>query len=236
MSQNRKYFGMTSAQVGILVVLGAVACILFAFTGWFMLGGSVRLPFSKAPGNTPTPQLTPTIFVLPTITPTITPTPVPYEQLIPNDWKQFKSELVEIWLPPSFKVANKSILGDTTGLAIPELVMSGAVDKSSLYKMIVGVSYEPLVGDSLDAYLDGQLAGVSQQSRLVERRKVSVNSTEAVRLMFEIRVNNTDINDLTYVFQDGGTVWYVEYAAQINEYYEMLPLFEQSAETFRIVR
>jgi len=39
-----------------------------------------------------------------------------------------------------------------------------------------------------------------------------------------------------YVIQDGTAVWFVEYVAQINEFYDTLPSFERSAQTFRIVR
>jgi len=228
MSQNRKYLGMTFAQIGILVGLGAVACVLIVITGWLISGGSTKLPFSKAVATTPTSQLTPTPFVLPTITPTVTLTPVPYEQLIPNGWKQFKTELVEIWLPPSFKTAKKD--------SGEELAISGANSKSSLYGMHITVSYEPLTGDSLDAHLDAGLLKVDPQARNVERRKVSLNSTEAIRMMFEIRVETVDFNQLVYVIQDGSTVWFVAYFAQINEFYEMLPIIEQSIKTFRVVK
>jgi hypothetical protein len=72
---------------------------------------------------------------------------------------------------------------------------------------------------------------------VAEKRKVFINATEVVRFVFEMRSdNNIDINDMTYVFLDGSTVWYVEYVAQINEFYERLSTFEQSAKTFRIVR
>ena len=102
--------------------------------------------------------------------------------------------------------------------------------------MLVTASYEPLSTGSLDAFLDGKLAKFPAESRVAERRKVSVNSTDAVRFVFETRSNNIDIDVLAYVFLDGNTVWYVEYAAQINEFYEMLPTFEESEKTFRIVR
>jgi hypothetical protein len=228
MSQNRKYLGMTSAQIGILVGLGVAVCILIAVTAWLMFGGKVKLPFSRPPENTPTPQMTPTLFVIPTFTPTVTPTPIPYEQLIPNGWKQFKTTLVELWLPSSFKIADKD--------SDEELAISGANSSSSLYRMRVIVSYEPLTGDSLDAHLDAGLLKVDPQARLVERRKVSLNSTETVRMMFEMRVETVDVNQLVYVIQDGGTVWFIVYVAQINEFYDMLPIFEQSAKTFRVVR
>ncbi len=228
MSQNKKYFGMTITQVGILAGLGIAACLLFAVTGWLVLGGGSNISFSRAPAATATPQYTPTVYVIPTFTPTVTPTPLPYEQLIPAGWKQFKTGLVELWLPNSFKTVDKD--------PDEELAILGANTKSSLYKMRVSVSYEPLVGDSLDEFVDAGIAKMDSQIRVVERRKVSLNSTEAIRMTFELRVETVDVNELVYVIQDGGTVWFILYAAQINEYYEMLPIFEQSAKTFRVVK
>jgi hypothetical protein len=81
------------------------------------------------------------------------------------------------------------------------------------------------------------LSNIPPEINLAERRKVSVNSTDAYRLMFEGHTsNNVDTNDLLFIFQDGGTVWYVKYTAEITDYYELLSVFEQSVKTFRIVR
>jgi hypothetical protein len=102
--------------------------------------------------------------------------------------------------------------------------------------MRVSVLYEPLTGDSLDAYLDGGIAKMDPLARLVDRKNVSLNATEAVRMAFEMRIETVDVNELVYVIQDGSTVWFIIYAAQINEYFEMLPQFEQSAKTFRVVK
>jgi len=229
MTQNRKTLGMTSLQLGILFSLGALVCILFAFIAWVAFGKNIQMPsFSRAPENTSTPQMTSTPAVFSTLTPTATFTPIPYEQLIPSGWKQYKTELVEVWLPPSFKVVKKE--------PDEELSLSGSTSKSSLYKMRVVINYKPLIGDSLDAFLDGELSKMDPQVRLTERRKVSVNSTEAVRITFELRVESVDVNELVYVFQDGSAVWFVGYVAQINEFFDMLPTFEQSAKTFRTVK
>ena len=102
--------------------------------------------------------------------------------------------------------------------------------------MRVSVSYEPMGDQSLDAKLDDHIATMDPAIRIVDRRKVSLNGTEAMRLMLEGRIKTVDVNELVYVIQDGGTIWYIVYAAQINEFYEMLPSFEQSILTFRIVR
>ena len=235
MQQNRKFFGMTLSQLGILVGLAAVACLLFGLAGWFALRGRSGL-FARAPENTPTPPATSTMIVIPTFTPTETPTPLPYEMLIPSGWKQFKTDLVEIWLPSNFKLGKSKLSNDLQNSAVPELVITGVTSKSSLYQMLTMVSYEPLTAESLDDFLDAGLAKFPAEIRLTERRKVSVNSIDAVRFVFETRDNNVDIDVLAYVFLDGSTVWYVEYGAQINEFYDMLSTFETSAKTFRIVK
>ena len=157
--------------------------------------------------------------------------------LIPEGWVQAKTGLVEIWLPAEFKQSDPGSFRDSADLAMPELFMREASSSSSLYQMLVMISYEPLTADSLDTYLDAEIAKLPSTIRVAERRKVLVNSTEVVRFVFETRSDNSiDINDMAYVFVDGSTVWYVEYVAQINEFYEMLSTFEQSAKTFRFVR
>jgi hypothetical protein len=234
MTQNRKYLGMTATQLGILAGLAGAACLLFGWTGWLVIGGGLSL--SRPTADTFVIESTPTLLVRPALTSTLTPTSIPYEELIPAGWNQHRTALVELWLPPGFKIGDPTSLSDSANLAIPELSITGTTSDSSLYQMLVMVSYEPLTAVSLDEFLDSELAKLPTEVRVAERRKVPVNSIEAVRFVFETRSNNTDINDLAYVFLDGSTVWYVEYAAQINEFYEMLSTFEQSVKTFRVVR
>ncbi len=226
MTQDKKYFGMSMQQLGVLGGLAVVACLLFVFLGISVLrrgmGGSGQ------PQTPPTVASTATMIVIPTLTPTVTATPVPYEQLIPEGWKQFKTTLVEIWLPPTFKSVSMNLK--------EELAAESGDAKTSLYKMRTIIGFEPLAGKTLDEYIDGALPTIDPTFRMVDRRKVSVNGTEAIRMLFEGRVDTIDVNELLYVIQDGGTVWYVLYAAQINEFYETLPVFEESIKTFRIVR
>ncbi len=224
MAQQRRIMGMTTMQIGILAGLAAAACLLFAVVGWLVMRGGVR----QAPAPTLAPQMTSTPHILPTITPTVTLTPVPYEQLIPEGWVQHKTALMEIWLPSNFKKAQKD--------SDEELRLTGSNPKTSLYKMSVTVSYEPLATDSLDAYVDNSLSKLDTALRVVERREVSLNATPAIRMVIEGKVEGVDVNELAYVLQDGTTAWAVVYVAQINEFYEMLPTFEQSAKTFRVVR
>jgi hypothetical protein len=234
MQLNKKYFGMTLTQIRILAGLAGAACILFGLTAWLFLRGS----FNRSPvgQGTPVSQSTATPWAIPSPAPTRTATPVPYEQLIPSGWVQFKTGLVELWLPADFQPGDPQLFNNSSNTGIGELILSSSRSDSSLYQTLVIVSYEPLTAESLDVYLDAEAAKIPANIRIAERKKVTLNSREAVRFVFETRYNSVDVNDLTYVFLDGGTIWYVEYVAQINEFFEMLSVFEKSVQTFRTVR
>ena len=236
MSQDRKYFGMTIRQLAILVGLGVFACVLFGVVGVFALRRGLNGLSSRAPQTTPTVQLTATPFAIPTITPTGTSTPIPYDQLIPAGWIQHKTALIELWLPANFKAAGPGAVSGVSGNSaiLEEALISSS--QSSLYKTSVSISYEPLTSDTLENFLNARISSISTEANLTEHRKVSINSVNAYRLMFERHTNNVDTNGLMFVFQDGSVVWYVEYSAEITDFYEMLPIFEQSIKTFRIVR
>ena len=238
MSNEQKILGMTRVQIGIVAGMAGALILLACIGGWLVFR-SIN-PGLSALQQTPTtaPTVTPVVAVTPTLIPTITPTPIPYEQLIPAGWKQYTTPLVEIWAPGNFKLADKKTVDKMTapGSAIPAIVLMEVTSKSSAYTMIIAVSYEPLVGDSLDSFLDGELISSSYQARVVDRSIVYVNSVEARRFLVEARVNNIDINELDYVFLDGSTVWYVQFGAEITEFYNNLPIFEQSIKTFRTMK
>ncbi|HET9914986.1 MAG TPA: hypothetical protein VFQ13_24060, partial [Anaerolineales bacterium] len=216
MTQNRRYLGMTPQQIAILGGLVVLVCLVFTVAGCFFLQGGANL-LAPAPQNTLPPQPTWTPHVLPTLTPTETPTPVAYELLIPQDWVQFKTELVEIWLPKEFK---KQKPDPSESAMTTDLMMVRFSSETSLNPMIVMVSYEPMIGGSLDAYVDAFVSDPGEDVLVAEKGKVSVNTVEAIRIVLEMRLEGGDIaNDLVYIFQDGSTIWYVQYIAQINEFY-----------------
>jgi hypothetical protein len=177
-----------------------------------------------------------TLMIPPTPTSTLVSTPVPYETLIPAGWVQYKSPLYEIWLPAGYKDATADHL--VTGLGnspVVDLSLRGAYTTKSPNNIYVTVSYEPMTGDSFDKFLNERLLTVG--TVLSERSRVDLNTIPAVRLVFTGRKgNNTDINELTYVVPDGSTIWYLQYTAEITEFYNLLATFESSAKTFRVVR
>jgi hypothetical protein len=232
---DKKYLGMTVMQLGILGGLAGLAFLLFCIIGWMVIGRGV----GGAQAVLPTPSLlvTATQIVPPTPTPMPpTSTPLPYETLIPIGWVQYKSPLYEIWLPAGYKNATPEHL--VMGLGnkpIVDLALRGSYTTKSPNKIYVTVAYEPMIANTFDEFLNQRITALG--TTVSERSRVDLNSIPAVRLVFTGRKgNNSDINELTYVILDGTTVWYVQYTAELTEFYNLLTTFESSAKTFRMVR
>jgi hypothetical protein len=234
MAANKKYLGMTVTQLGILGGLAGLALLLFCIVGWLVIRRGPRGP--QAAPSTLMPPATATLMLPPTPTPTLASTPIPYETLIPSGWVQYQSSLFEIWLPAGYKAENVDNL--VTGLGnspIVALTLRGTYTSKSPNKIYVTVAYEPMTGESFDQFLNERLAQLGPV--LSDRSRVDLNSVPAVRLIFTGRKgNNTDINELTYVILDGTTVWYVQYTAELTEFYNLLSTFEASAKTFRTAK
>jgi hypothetical protein len=234
MNLNKKYFGMTVTQIGILAGLAGTAFLLFCILGISVIrraaGSALQPPIA-------TLQPTVTMVLTPTQTTTPAPTPLPYESLIPGGWVQYRTALFEIWMPAGYKTAQTTdvLVTGLGGSPIVDLSLSGSTSSKSPNKIYMMVSYEPMTADTFDAFFTARLSGLGLSPS--ERSKVTLNTIPAVRIVFSGRKgNNTDINELTYVILDGTTIWYVQYTAEITEFYNLLGNFEASARTFRVVK
>lgn len=224
MPQQRKYLGITISFVGILASLLIAAFVLLGVSGWLGVKESARV-YSRVPQTQPDTLSRATFSV---------PTSVPYKLLIPRGWEQFRTELVEIWLPNEFIASDPQLLSNSADSAAPELLLTAPLSQSSIYQMFVMISHESLSASSLDAYLEGEVVKYAEV-HVVEKKKVSINARDAIRFVFETQSNQTTVRDLAYLFLDGKTVWYVEYVVQCDEFSAMLPIFESSVRTFRTV-
>ena len=238
MDLNKKYFGMTVMQLGILGGLGAMAMLLFCIVGVLVakngFGGAAA---QQLPTSSPTIAPTATLILTPTQTSTPTLTPVPYEALITPGWVQQRTALFELWLPTGYKAAKPDNL--ITGLADTSIIdfsVRGTLNSKSPNKIYVTVSYEPLPEGTLEDFINQHVSSQGAYLSLSDRSHVNLNNTPAVRLVFSGRKGNIDVNELTYIVLDGSTVWYVQYTAVLTEFFDLLPMFEASAETFRLVR
>ena len=232
MDQNRRYLGMTIQQIGILAGLAGALLLILCLGGFIVFRSGLNPPGLS---QQPTIESTPSLIVSPTPTFTPAPTLIPYEQLIPEGWTQHLSSLAEIWMPPAYRDAKLKIPKGAVWVAQPDLVVSQPVSKSALYAKSMVISYEPLT-DNLDPFVDVKVQSVSPSARLVDRGRTTLNTGEAIKLVFETQVDTLAVNQLVYVIQDGGTVWYVLYMAQINEFYENIETFDDSIRTFRLIK
>lgn len=235
MNDDKKYFGMTGMQIGVLGGLAGLAMLLFCIIGVMVVRNGLRVSAPPPSTSTPLPTITP-IFT-PTFTSTPAATPVAYESLLPSGWVQHKTALFELWLPTGYSAANADVL--ITGLgnaSIIDLTLRGRFTSKSPHRIYVLVSYEPLMAASLDELISQRLSELGPYLSLSERSKTDLNTVPAVRLMFSGRKGSFDINELTYIVLDGTTVWYIQYTAELTEFYELLSTFESSAQTFRVVR
>jgi len=232
MNGEQKYFGMTRTQIGILAGLAGTLLVLVCIGG-YLISRSGGFGFGGSSDPTAVPTVTSVMVTPLTPTPTISPTPIPYEQLIPAGWNQYKTSLIEIWMPGNFKLADRNTKDVTANFGTPELLLAEVSSKSSAYTMLVRVSYDLSTGGSLDTLLDEKFPNIPFQARISDRRTVFINTHEARKIVIEFKVENIDYNNLVYVIQDGSTIWYVEYVAEISEFFENLPVFEQSINTFR---
>ena len=199
MNTDGKYFGMTRMQIGILAGLAGVLLIIVCVGGWLVVRDR-----GAGLANSSVPAVASTVthvgaVMSPTITPTITLTPVPYDELVPPDWNQYKTSLVEIWMPNNFKVADKKTKDITANFGIHDLLLAEVTSKASAYTMLVSVSYDLTTSDSLDALLDEKFPSIPYQARISDRRTVFVNTHEARRIVIEFKVENIDLTTITEV-------------------------------------
>lgn len=227
---------MTVMQLGILGGLGATAIILFCIIGVLIAKKGLGNSAQQLPPTATLQEATVTPVLTPTQSPTPTLTPIPYEQLIPEGWAQYGTALYEIWMPPGYKAVKttKVLITGLGGTPIVDLAIKGSYSAKSANQIFLVISYEPLTADTLDNFITQRLIGLGIVPS--ERSKVTLNNVPAVRLVFTAREGNTDFNELTYVLLDGTTVWYVQYSADITDYFNSISNFETSAKTFRWTR
>ena len=235
MNLKAKYFGMTVTQIAILAGLAVLALLLFCVVGGLLLSRARGLSASQAATITPLPTVT--MVVTPTLVPTPVATALPYEALIPAGWVQYRTALYEIWMPTGYKTTKTTdmLVTGLGGSPIVDMSLQGATSAKAPNKIYMTVSYEPMTTATFDEFITARLTGLGLSPS--ERTKVTLNTVPAVRMVFSGRKgNNTDINELTYVILDGTTVWYVQYTAEITDFYNLLANFESSVKTFRVVR
>ena len=256
-AKGKKYFGMTVAQLTILGCLALAACGVVGGGFWFVTSSMV---VADVPAPPPvdveatlllqdTPEPAPTA----TISPTPTQTLVPYESLIPDGWSQHKNQSIEIWLPSSFYETNIDVsvkelikkyrelgqdkLASDLKNSTPAYVfwMETKSPSEKLFKTRLTIHPVLMTGDDLDTFLDQEYNSERLYSTIVDSRAFEVGNYPARRTLIEANLGGLYVGYVSYAIYDGKIVWFVEGASHFNEFYTWLPIFDDSAHTFRFI-
>jgi hypothetical protein len=209
---------------------------------------STAMPAST---NTPTATNTPTIT--PTITPTPTRLPIPTPALPPG-WKKLQSAQIELGVPATFiggepAREKDSILKNLRALG-PEYVSSAkiidqnpalfaiyAIDSrlgTSGFLTSITVTVNQIVSTGPTNTLQG---GVSQQLlpqyTVLDERTVLLGYYSAERMLIVSPAQGTRTRQLVYTITSLNTAWVVAFSTVEDEFFQRLPVFEQSMQTLR---
>jgi len=69
---------------------------------------------------------------------------------------------------------------------------------------------------------------------VTKRKKVQLDAYEMGQLLTQIEVNNVKMKSLTCCIEDKNICWVSTYTNSMDEFEERLPIFEQSANSFRV--
>ena len=87
---------------------------------------------------------------------------------------------------------------------------------------------------SVDTYLDLSMAHLPSSVKLVSRDLVSVGDREAGRMDVQARISGITAEELLYAVKYGNTMWLITFATSGAEFEKRMPVFDQSAQTFKI--
>jgi len=169
-------------------------------------------------------------------------------------WEKFEGPGAELWLPESFEGGDLSedldvIVENLRNLGPDFEPMAQMIEQNpSMYVIWV---FDSEVGPSgfltnvsvatervpsamtLDTYLDAALGILPDHFQVLERGIVMLGDHEAGRVVVEFALYGIVAKEVLYVIKDGTTIWAITYAAGDEDFPERLPVFEQSALTFK---
>lgn len=172
-------------------------------------------------------------------------------------WEKYEGDGAELWLPESFVGGSPSenasaVVEEVAGLGAAfkeatqiveqnpsmyaiwavdgESASSGVLTSASVAKQAVASSM------TMEAYLDAAESQLPDGWQMPERGVVTLGDAEAGRLVLEpppLQASGKQVKELLYFIRDGEAMWSITYLAGADEWQERLPVFEQSALTFK---
>ncbi len=223
-------------------------------------GAPASIPFnagadlagSLLPGGTRTRRAGSTLASLsgaqPAPTPGPTPTPIP-------GWKKLEGLSMELWLPASFEggdvsqdldtiVANLKALGPQYADLAKTIQQNPSV--YALWALDTGASRRGFITNvsvtkervpsaiTVDSYITISTNSLPDGFNIIDRKTVALDRYEAGQLTIDFQLPSGQARELMYVVKDGATMWVMTYATSSDEFSRRKPVFEQSANTFRV--
>lgn len=251
MNTEKRYFGMTFAQISILAVLAIFACIIIGILG--------VLISNFTPNKQPAQQA---YTLVPSQTPDVTTTPWPTITPIP-DWlvHSFAAGQAQIWLPSSYfggdtsisseeiieelraTVDDEAFINEIQGLiSIPEITFfafdADFVDSTRF----MHIGSEPLNPDlplTMNDYLNRMMDNFTDgNDRVVERQVVQLDYYPAGKLVVESKVPAGDLETFVsmaiYMVKVDNTMWFITFRTGRQEYKDYQPIIEAAVNSFWI--
>jgi len=251
MSKTRKkrIFGMTVAQLSVLVLLGVIT-LGIAVGGFYYISGATSL------GSIPiSPSPAPTFAFQPTIAPDVTE----LEEISPTatlalvDWKQYTASRFEIWLPPQFESVNVDIerqerIESYRGQGYDFLANRLENDtfdyrfwfnfpqpETVVYATRIIVKDDVLPTYTLDEYVDEAYGAGLQGFQVVNRQEFTIQDLEARRILLDANLDGLSISMAEYVITDEVNLWVISCGSSLEEFFTWLPEFDRVARSFRLL-
>ncbi len=261
--KSSRYLGMTGTQIGILAALSVVAMLSIGGVVWTLLSMSsatgesaLQIPITTPFRATPSPtnrvraELALTSTASLTVTPTAAGTVAP-----PDGWVKFQTQGAALWLPGSFvggDILNHKdqVIGQIKSLGSffkseaeamkkpPTGTVLWMVDKTKDTSAVitsVRVRYQTLSNDTtLEQYIKDYLAEKSNAPTINGTKKLVMLGREARRLTYQELAGTLEYTRIDYFIKDESDFWVVSYIMNPNIYFDMLPMVEQSMQTFNL--
>ena len=169
-------------------------------------------------------------------------------------WEKFEGQGVELWLPESFEGGDlredleviverlRNLGPDFEPMAQmieqnPSMyviwVFDSEVGPSGFLTNVTITTERVLSAMTLDTYMDIALGQLPDHFQVMERGIVTLGDHQAGRVVVEFALYGVVAKELMYVIKDGTTIWAITYATGVEVFTERLPIFEQSALTFK---
>ena len=251
----RRIFGMTSSQLGILMVLSLIA-IGIIFGGFILISNSSRpsgLAASQnpAPANSSESGSTPDLTDITSLS--LTATLNPSEVQIPPDWKQFGNSRIEVRVPPQFNSVDTAIqrqaridfLNQQGDPFLASQLESEIFDYRYWFNFSqpdtvpfvtsIAVKVDFLPTETLPEYVSQTYNVSVQGAEFVNAQDYPIEGLEAQRVLMIVKLNDMSLGVAEDVITDGINLWIISCWSDFNEFYTWLPVFDKVARSFRLL-